>query len=251
VIATAARDPHGAYGDADGPAGPIWGLWTPRSGESVARRHRLAELPQRGPSVEHSASNTAQPLNEAAFDPDGREMSRRIHTAQSEPAEEAGYADDDDDLDDVTLYDDADDDDDVYRAPAAPARPERSGPGGHAGLPESPVPARGSRTLPPCLEEVTDDDVTRENDSDDGRAGPLASACRLCAAGKSEPVVRRAVHRGPAPNETTPRLRDRSGRDTETTDKTSETRTLAPCLAVSETVSLNVSGGQWEGSVNR
>jgi hypothetical protein len=128
VIATAARDPHGAYGDADGPAGPVWGLWTPRSGDSVARRYRLAELPQRGPSVEHSASNTDQPLNEAAFDPDDREMSRRIHTAQSEPAEEAGYADDDDDLDDVMLYDDADDDDDVYRGPVAPARPDAQRP---------------------------------------------------------------------------------------------------------------------------
>lgn len=39
-------------------------------------------------------------------------------------------------------------------------------------------PAKGSRTLPPTREEVTDDDVTRENDSD-GRAGPLASARRL------------------------------------------------------------------------
>ncbi|WP_020663181.1 replication-relaxation family protein [Amycolatopsis benzoatilytica] len=123
VIATAARDPHGAYGHADGPAAPIWGLWTPQSGDSVPRRYRLAELPQRGPSVEHSASTTDQPLNEAAFDPNDREMSRRIHTAQSEPADPAGYADDDDDLDDVTLYDDADDDD-VDRAPVAPARPD-------------------------------------------------------------------------------------------------------------------------------
>ncbi|TKG59636.1 hypothetical protein FCN18_36635 [Prauserella endophytica] len=127
VIATAARDPYGAYGHADGPAGPIWGLCTPRSGDSASRRYRLAELPQRGPSVEHSASNTDQPLNEAAFDPDDREMSRRIHTAQPEPAEPAGYADDDDDLDDVTLYDDADDDD-VYRAPVAPARPDTQRP---------------------------------------------------------------------------------------------------------------------------
>jgi hypothetical protein len=84
---------------------------------------RLAELPQRGPFVEHSASNTDQPLNEAAFDPDDREMSRRIHTAQPEPVHQAGYADDEDDLDDVTLYDDADDDD-VYRAPVTPARPD-------------------------------------------------------------------------------------------------------------------------------
>ncbi|AEA23061.1 hypothetical protein Psed_0804 [Pseudonocardia dioxanivorans CB1190] len=130
VIATAARD-HGAYPHADGPAGPIWGLWTPRSGDNVPRRYRLAELPQRGPSVEHSASNTDQPLNEAAFDPHDREMLRRIDTPKPEPAELAGYADDDDDLDDVTLYDDTDDyadDDDVYRAPVAPARPEAQRP---------------------------------------------------------------------------------------------------------------------------
>jgi hypothetical protein len=80
-------------------------------------------MPQRGPSAEHRASNTDQPLNEAAFDPDDREMSSRIDTAQPESADPAGYADDDDDLDDVTLYDDTDDDD-VYRAPVAPARPD-------------------------------------------------------------------------------------------------------------------------------
>uniref|UniRef100_UPI003EB7B142 replication-relaxation family protein n=1 Tax=Amycolatopsis sacchari TaxID=115433 RepID=UPI003EB7B142 len=122
VIATAARD-DSTFGHADGPAGPIWGLWTPQSGDTVPRRYRLAELPQRGPSIEHSASNTDQPLNEAALDPNDREISRRINTPQPEPADPAGYADDDDDLDDVTLYDDADDDD-VYRAPTTPARPD-------------------------------------------------------------------------------------------------------------------------------
>ncbi|MGW5052345.1 replication-relaxation family protein [Actinokineospora sp. NPDC004072] len=117
VIATAAR----GHGHADDSAGPIWGLWTPHSGDSVLRRYRLAELPQRGPSVEHSASNTDQPLNEAAFDRMDPQMSRRINTARPEPADPVGYVDDDDDLDDVALYDDADDDD-VYRAPVAPAR---------------------------------------------------------------------------------------------------------------------------------
>ncbi|MGH3620648.1 MAG: replication-relaxation family protein [Sciscionella sp.] len=126
VIATAARDGM-TFGRSDGPAGPAWGLWTPQSGDNVPRRYRLAELPQRGPSVEHSASNTDQPLNEAAFDPNDREMSRSINTAQPEPADPAGYADDDDDLDDVTLYDDTDDDD-VYRAPVAPARPDAQRP---------------------------------------------------------------------------------------------------------------------------
>jgi len=122
VIATAARDGN-TFGHSDGPAGPVWGLWTPQGGDSVPRRYRLAELPQRGPSVEHSASNTDQPLNEAAFDRMDPEMSRRINAPQPEPADPADFADDDDDLDDVTLYDDADDDD-VYRAPAAPARPD-------------------------------------------------------------------------------------------------------------------------------
>lgn len=82
----------------------------------MPRRHRLAELPQRGPSVAHRASNAGQPLNEAAFDSNDREMSRLINTPQPEPARPAGYGDEDDDLDDVTLYDDADVDD-VYRVP--------------------------------------------------------------------------------------------------------------------------------------
>ncbi len=89
VIATAARDGK-TFGHGAGPAGPVWGLWTPQGGDSVSRRYRLAELPQRGPSVEHSASNTGQPLNEAAFEPNDREMSRRINTAQPEPADPAG-----------------------------------------------------------------------------------------------------------------------------------------------------------------
>lgn len=120
VIATAVRDGN-TFGHADGPVGPIWGLWTPRTGDAVQRRYRLAELPRRGPCVEHSASNTDQPLNEAAFYPNDREMVDRISAPQPEPAEPAGYADDGGDLDDVTLYDDADTDD-VYRAPVAPAR---------------------------------------------------------------------------------------------------------------------------------
>jgi hypothetical protein len=57
VIATAARD----HGHPDGPAGPVWGLWTPRSGDTVVRRYRLAELPARGPHVEHRAPGVEQP----------------------------------------------------------------------------------------------------------------------------------------------------------------------------------------------
>ncbi|MFC0432576.1 protein involved in plasmid replication-relaxation [Kutzneria buriramensis] len=118
VIATAARD----HNHPDGPAGPIWGLWTPRSGDTVARRYRLAELPARGPHVEHSAPSTDQPLNEAAFDPNDREILGRISAWQPEPADATSYPDDDEDLDgDVMLYDDSDDD--VYRVPADTARP--------------------------------------------------------------------------------------------------------------------------------
>lgn len=117
VIATTARD----RGHPDGPAGSVWGLWTPRGGDTVSHRYRLAELPVRGPSVEHGAPGIGEPFSEAAFDPNDREMLRRIDTPQPEPAS-AGYPDDDHDLDDVTLYDDTDDDD-VYRAPVAPTRP--------------------------------------------------------------------------------------------------------------------------------
>jgi hypothetical protein len=67
-------------------------------------------------------------LNEASFDPNDREILRRIDTSQHEPADPAGYADDDADLDDVTLYDDTDTDDDMYRTPVAPAWPDAQRP---------------------------------------------------------------------------------------------------------------------------
>jgi hypothetical protein len=120
VIATAARD----HGHADGPAGPIWGVWTPRSGDIRPRRYRLAELPARGPHVEHSAPSANQPFSEAAFDPNDPEMLRRIDTPQPEPVGSPGYPDDDDDL---TVYDDTDEDG-VYRAPVAPAWPNTQQP---------------------------------------------------------------------------------------------------------------------------
>jgi hypothetical protein len=124
AIATAARD----HGHPDGPAGPVWSLWTPRSGDAAPRRYRLAELPERGPCVEHSTPDTNQPWNEAAFDPNDREMLHRIDTPQPEPADPADYADDEDDLDDLVLYDDTDDEDEVYRAPASPAWPDTQRP---------------------------------------------------------------------------------------------------------------------------
>jgi hypothetical protein len=126
VIATAARDDN-SFGHGGCPAGPVWGLWTPTGGDRVPRRHRLAELPQRGPSVAHSASNAGQPLNEAAFDSNDREMSRLINAPQPGPAHPAGYGDDDDDLDDMTLYDGTDHDD-VYRVPTDLAPPSAKRP---------------------------------------------------------------------------------------------------------------------------
>jgi hypothetical protein len=112
VIATAARD----HGHSDGPAGPIWSLWTPHSGDTARHRYRLAELPVRGPHVEHHIS-AIQPFSEAAFDPNDQQMLRRIDTPPK-PADPPGYPDDDHAFDDVTLYDDTDEDG-VYRSPAA------------------------------------------------------------------------------------------------------------------------------------
>ncbi|MEU6582225.1 replication-relaxation family protein [Nocardia sp. NPDC046763] len=64
VIATIARDqPH-----SDGPAGPVWALWTPENDNATQRLH-LADLPERGPRIAHHTS-TGQPYNEAAFDVD-------------------------------------------------------------------------------------------------------------------------------------------------------------------------------------
>ncbi|RMI33589.1 replication-relaxation family protein [Nocardia stercoris] len=62
VIATTSRDmPH-----PDGPAGPVWALWTTGNGGAVTHRLRLADLPERGPRIGHHAS-AELPYNEAAF----------------------------------------------------------------------------------------------------------------------------------------------------------------------------------------
>ncbi|MFB8008315.1 replication-relaxation family protein [Nocardia sp. NPDC056000] len=63
VIATTARDLTADYD----PAGPVWALLTTGNGNTVAKRLRLAELPQRGPHIAHHSS-TGQRYNEAAFD---------------------------------------------------------------------------------------------------------------------------------------------------------------------------------------
>ena len=118
MIATAARD----HGHPDGPAGSIWGQWTPHGSDMVSRRYRLAELPERGPRIEHSATIAEQPFTEAAFDLLAPEILHRVHTAPPEPVGPPNsmpyYTDEEDLTDDLTLYDDSDDDD-VYRAPAA------------------------------------------------------------------------------------------------------------------------------------
>jgi hypothetical protein len=63
-VATMSRD----QGHPDGPAGPVWALWTPkRAAPEGAQRHWLAELPQRGPRVAHHDGLAGQPFSQAAF----------------------------------------------------------------------------------------------------------------------------------------------------------------------------------------
>jgi hypothetical protein len=81
----------------------------------------LAELPQRGPDVKHGTLPTDQPFNEAAFEPNDREMLGRIDTPQPKPAARPDYLDDNHDLDDVALYEDLGDD--LYWAPTTSQRP--------------------------------------------------------------------------------------------------------------------------------
>nr|WP_042187951.1 replication-relaxation family protein [Kibdelosporangium sp. MJ126-NF4]CEL17460.1 hypothetical protein [Kibdelosporangium sp. MJ126-NF4]CTQ91313.1 hypothetical protein [Kibdelosporangium sp. MJ126-NF4] len=77
VIATAARD----HGHVDGPAGPVWAIWDPRDSTAPVRRYRLEELPERGPRVNHRAIGPDEPLSEAAFDPNDRQMMDLIYKA--------------------------------------------------------------------------------------------------------------------------------------------------------------------------
>ncbi|MGF6882342.1 hypothetical protein ABIA39_001284 [Nocardia sp. GAS34] len=48
VIATTSRD----LTHPDGPAGPVWALWTAESGGAVTQRLRLADLPERDPQIQ-------------------------------------------------------------------------------------------------------------------------------------------------------------------------------------------------------
>lgn len=63
VIATSARD----HGHADGLAGPIWGLWTPQSGDNVSRRYRFWP----------NCRNVAPPSSTAPRTPISRSTRRR------------------------------------------------------------------------------------------------------------------------------------------------------------------------------
>lgn len=110
VIAMAARD----HGHPDGPAGPIWAVWTPQSRDLVSRRHRLAELPERGPRIEHGPSSIDQPFNEAGFSPYDSEMKARIDTWRRRPVDLAHYEEDGDRQGEVVILPDDLGDDDPY-----------------------------------------------------------------------------------------------------------------------------------------
>ncbi|MBB5153695.1 hypothetical protein BJ970_001229 [Saccharopolyspora phatthalungensis] len=110
VIATTTRDQE----HPDGPAGPVWAVWSQGHGNAVARRYRLAELPQRGPRIEPHAPWLGQPYSEAAFDPQDQQLVRLAEdrppatVPTHQPAADVRGGDVDDD---VMLYDDEDPDD--------------------------------------------------------------------------------------------------------------------------------------------
>ncbi len=136
VIATAARD----HGHPDGPAGPIWAVWTPQSRDLVSRRYRLAELPECGPRIEHRPSSIDQPYNEAGFSPYDSGMKERINTWRPRPVDLAHYEEVGDRQDEVVVLPDDHGDDDPYLSPAdwlSDSAPRRSN--------ETPRPVRDQR----------------------------------------------------------------------------------------------------------
>lgn len=104
VIATTARDLQ----HPDGPAGPVWSLWSPDRGDPVAQRLRLAELPERGPRIEPHAPWPGQPYSEAAFDPSDRKLVDLAESGHRPRASAPGpaFATWGDGCDDVILSDD-------------------------------------------------------------------------------------------------------------------------------------------------
>ncbi|WP_280332350.1 replication-relaxation family protein [Nocardia wallacei] len=86
VIATTSRD----MAHPDGPAGPVWAIWTADSGDAPERL-RLADLPERGPRITHHAS-AELPYNEAAFDRDDPLIRNLLHPNQTQPTTPAANA---------------------------------------------------------------------------------------------------------------------------------------------------------------
>ncbi len=80
VIATTSRD----LAHPDGPAGPVWALWTTDRGDAVAERVRLVDLPERGPRIGHHVS-TGQPYTEAAFDYHDPQIQNLLYPNQVRP----------------------------------------------------------------------------------------------------------------------------------------------------------------------
>lgn len=81
VIATTSRDlPH-----LDGPAGPVWTLWTADDTDTVTQRVRLADLPERGPQIAHHASAEQLPYNEADFHRGDPQIQDLLYPNQTRP----------------------------------------------------------------------------------------------------------------------------------------------------------------------
>ncbi|WP_024800172.1 replication-relaxation family protein [Nocardia sp. BMG51109] len=79
AIATTSRD----LAHPDGPAGPVWALWT-TGGGAVTERLPLADLPERGPRITHHTS-VEHPYNEAAFDHHDPQIQNLLYPNQVRP----------------------------------------------------------------------------------------------------------------------------------------------------------------------
>jgi hypothetical protein len=93
-------------------------VWTPQSRDVVSHRYRLAELPERGPRIEHGPSSIDQPFNEAGFSEYDSGMKERINTWRSRPVDLAHYEEDGDRHGEVVVLPDDGGDGDPYLSPA-------------------------------------------------------------------------------------------------------------------------------------
>ncbi|WP_245714028.1 replication-relaxation family protein [Nocardia vaccinii] len=82
MIATTSRD----LTHPDGPAGPVWALWTAERGDALTQRVRLADLPERGPRIAHHTSAEQLPYNEAAFEHADPQIQNLLYPNQTRPA---------------------------------------------------------------------------------------------------------------------------------------------------------------------